>query len=177
MSHRFFAALTQPQYAETVSLAETLGEPSRKCPILSGLPKRRRNSPLVSTDHFHGYPRRMETIGPPTRGEDGGKTPGKKGGPAMASKLSISKERTAELIKEFGKNDQDSGSAEVQVAILSERIRNLTEHLKTHKKDNHTRRGLMMLIGKRRGMLKYIKERNIEEYRELIKKLGIRDNI
>ena len=95
----------------------------------------------------------------------------------MASKLSISKERTAELIKEFGKNDQDSGSAEVQVAILSERIRNLTEHLKTHKKDNHTRRGLMMLIGKRRGMLKYIKERNIEEYRELIKKLGIRDNI
>lgn len=75
------------------------------------------------------------------------------------------------------KNDQDSGSAEVQVAILSERIRNLTEHLKTHKKDNHTRRGLMMLIGKRRGMLKYIKERNIEEYRELIKKLGIRDNI
>ena len=87
----------------------------------------------------------------------------------MASKLSISKERTAELIKEFGKN--------VQVAILSERIRNLTEHLKTHKKDNHTRRGLMMLIGKRRGMLKYIKERNIEEYRELIKKLGIRDNI
>lgn len=95
----------------------------------------------------------------------------------MASKLSISKERTAELIKEFGKNDQDSGSAEAQVAILSERIRNLTEHLKTHKKDNHTRRGLMMLIGKRRGMLKYIKERNIEEYRELIKKLGIRDNI
>ena len=95
----------------------------------------------------------------------------------MASKLSISKERTAELIKEFGKNDQDSGSAEGQVAILSERIRNLTEHLKTHKKDNHTRRGLMMLIGKRRGMLKYIKERNIEEYRELIKKLGIRDNI
>ena len=117
----------------------------------------------------------METVGR-ARGEDG-ETPGKKGGPAMASKLSISKERTAELIKEFGKNDQDSGSAEVQVAILSERIRNLTEHLKTHKKDNHTRRGLMMLIGKRRGMLKYIKERNIEEYRELIKKLGIRDNI
>ena len=89
---------------------------------------------------------------PPTGGEDGGDP----------------RER---------KVDQDSGSAEVQVAILSERIRNLTEHLKTHKKDNHTRRGLMMLIGKRRGMLKYIKERNIEEYRELIKKLGIRDNI
>lgn len=95
----------------------------------------------------------------------------------MATKLSISKERTAELIKEFGKGEGDSGSAEVQVAILSERIRNLTEHLKVHKKDNHTRRGLMMLIGKRRGMLKYIKERDIEEYRALIKKLGIRDNI
>lgn len=95
----------------------------------------------------------------------------------MPSKLSISKERTAELVAEFGKGEGDTGSAEVQVAILTERIRNLTEHLKVHKKDNHTRRGLMMLIGKRRGMLKYIKSRNIEEYRELIKKLGIRDNI
>ena len=95
----------------------------------------------------------------------------------MANKFSISKERTAELIKEFGKGEGDSGSPEVQVAILSERIRNLTEHLKVHKKDNHSRRGLMMLIGKRRGLLKYIKARNIEEYRVLIKKLGIRDNI
>ncbi len=95
----------------------------------------------------------------------------------MANKDSISKERTAELIQEFGKSTTDSGSAEVQVAILTERIRNLTEHLKEHKKDNHTRRGLMMLIGKRRGLLKYIKNRNIDEYRDLIKKLGIRDNI
>lgn len=95
----------------------------------------------------------------------------------MANKDSISKERTAELIAKFGKDEKDSGSAAVQVAILSERIRNLTEHLKSHKKDNHTRRGLMMLIGKRRGLLKYIKERNIEEYRALIKELGIRDNI
>lgn len=95
----------------------------------------------------------------------------------MASKDSISKERTAELIKEFGKGEADSGSAEVQVAILSERIKNLTEHLKVHKKDNHTRRGLMMLIGKRRGLLKYIKARDIDNYRSLIKKLGIRDNI
>ncbi|MEY8562246.1 30S ribosomal protein S15 [Eggerthellaceae bacterium 3-80] len=95
----------------------------------------------------------------------------------MADKLSITPERTAELVKEFGKNEHDSGSPEVQVAILSERIRNLTEHLKVHKKDNHTRRGLMMLIGKRRGLLKYIKNRDIDEYRELIKKLGIRDNI
>ncbi len=95
----------------------------------------------------------------------------------MADKLSITKERTAELIAEFGKDANDSGSVEVQVAILSERIRNLTEHLKTHKKDNHSRRGLMKLIGKRRGLLKYIKNRNIDEYRALIQKLGIRDNI
>ena len=95
----------------------------------------------------------------------------------MADKLSITKERTAELIKEYGKNENDSGAVEVQVAILTERIRNLTEHLKVHKKDNHTRRGLMKLIGKRRGLLKYIKNRDIEEYRALVKKLGIRDNI
>ena len=95
----------------------------------------------------------------------------------MAEKLSISKERTAELMAEFGKDANDSGSAEVQVAILTERIRNRTEHLKVHKKDKHTQRGLMMLIGKRRGLLKYIKNRDINEYRTLIKKLGIRDNI
>ncbi len=95
----------------------------------------------------------------------------------MAEKLSISKERTAELMAEFGKDANDSGSAEVQVAILTERIRNLTEHLKVHKKDKHTQRGLMMLIGRRRGLLKYIKNRDINEYRTLIKKLGIRDNI
>lgn len=95
----------------------------------------------------------------------------------MTTRLSVSTERVAELIKEFGKNEKDSGSPEVQVAILTERIKNLTEHLKVHKQDNHTRRGLMKLIGKRRGLLKYIKNRNIEDYRELIAKLGIRDNI
>ena len=95
----------------------------------------------------------------------------------MTNKDSISKERTAELIAEYGKNAQDSGSAEVQVAILSERIRNLTEHLKAHPKDHHTRRGLLMLVGKRRRLLVYIKNRDVLEYRELIKKLGIRDNI
>ena len=95
----------------------------------------------------------------------------------MADKLSITKERTAELIKEYGKGQNDSGSVEVQVAIMTERIRNLTEHLKVHKKDNHSRRGLMKLIGKRRGLLKYIKSRNIDEYRDLVKRLGIRDNI
>ena len=95
----------------------------------------------------------------------------------MPNKLSISKERTAELMAEFGKNPQDSGSAEVQVAILSERIKNLTEHLTEHPKDHHTRRGLLMLVGKRRRLLVYIKNRDVLEYRELIKKLGIRDNI
>lgn len=95
----------------------------------------------------------------------------------MANKDSISKERTAELIAEFGKNANDSGSAEVQVAILTERIRNLTAHLKEHAKDHHTRRGLLMLVGKRRRLLVYIKNRDVVEYRELIKKLGIRDNI
>ena len=95
----------------------------------------------------------------------------------MANKDSISKERTQELIAEYGKNAQDSGSAEVQVAILTERIRNLTEHLKEHPKDHHTRRGLLMLVGERRRLLVYIKNRDILEYRELIKKLGIRDNI
>lgn len=89
----------------------------------------------------------------------------------------ITKEEKAELIKKFGKSDNDSGSAEVQVAILTVRIRNLTEHLKVHKKDHHTRRGLMMLVGKRRRLLTYIKKRDIEEYRALIKELGIRDNV
>ena len=95
----------------------------------------------------------------------------------MADKLSVSKERTRELVLEYGKDENDTGNVEVQVAILTERIRNLTEHLKVHKKDNHTRRGLMKLIGKRRGLLKYIKNRNIDEYRDLVKRLGIRDNI
>lgn len=95
----------------------------------------------------------------------------------MASKLSITKEETAKILKDFGKNEKDSGSAEVQVAILSVRINNLTEHLKSHPKDNHSRTGLMKLIGKRRGLLSYIKNRDIEDYRSLIKKLKIRDNV
>ena len=89
----------------------------------------------------------------------------------------ITKERRAEIIKEFGKNEHDSGTAEVQVALLTERIRHLTEHVKVHKKDNHTRRGLLMLVGKRRRLLSYIKKNDIVKYRELIAKLGIRDNI
>ena len=91
--------------------------------------------------------------------------------------MTISKERKAELIKQYGKNGQDSGSAAVQAAILTDRIRELTEHMKSHKKDFHTRRGLLMLVGKRRRLLSYIKKNDIKEYRELIAKLGIRDNI
>ena len=71
----------------------------------------------------------------------------------------------------------DSGSAAVQVALLTERIRGLTEHMKSHQKDFHTRRGLLMLVGKRRRLLSYIKGNDIEAYRTLIKSLGIRDNI
>ena len=92
----------------------------------------------------------------------------------MANRDSISRERTAELIKEFGKNDQDSGSAEVQVAILSERIRNLNEHLKVHKKDHHSRRGLLKMVGQRRNLLKYLKNVDVERYRSLIARLGLR---
>ena len=91
--------------------------------------------------------------------------------------MTISKERKQELINEFGKSSTDSGSAEVQVAILTERIRELTEHLKIHKKDHHTRRGLLMLVGKRRRLLVYIKNNDVIKYRELIAKLSIRDNI
>lgn len=91
--------------------------------------------------------------------------------------MAVSKERKAELVAQYGKGDKDSGSAEVQVALLTERIKGLTEHMKVHPKDFHTRRGLLMLVGKRRRLLSYIKARNIEEYRALIKSLGIRDNI
>ncbi|WP_418828718.1 30S ribosomal protein S15 [Paratractidigestivibacter sp.] len=89
----------------------------------------------------------------------------------------ITKEQKAELVKQYGKSETDTGSAEVQVAILTARIKELTEHMKSHKKDFHTRRGLLMLVGKRRRLLSYIKKNDIENYRNLIKSLGIRDNI
>ena len=91
--------------------------------------------------------------------------------------MAVSKERKAELVAQYGANDKDSGSAEVQVALLTERIKGLTEHMKTHPKAFPPRRGLLMLVGKRRRLLSYIKARNIEDYRTLIKSLGIRDNI
>ena len=88
--------------------------------------------------------------------------------------MSITQERKAELIKEFGKNDKDSGSAAVQVAILSERIRNLTEHLKSHKKDFGSRRGLRTMVGQRRSLLDYTQAGNQDAYKSLIEKLGLR---
>lgn len=88
--------------------------------------------------------------------------------------MSIEKDKTLEIIKNFGTNESDSGSADVQVAILSERIKNLTEHLKTHKKDFGSRRGLLSMVGQRRNLLQYIKNKNEDRYTDLIKKLGLR---
>ena len=88
--------------------------------------------------------------------------------------MSIEKNKTVEIIKDFGSSDADSGSADVQVAILSERIKNLTEHLKKHKKDFGSRRGLLSMVGQRRNLLKYIKNKDENRYSNLIKKLGLR---
>ena len=86
----------------------------------------------------------------------------------------ITKEKKAEIIAEFGKTPNDTGSTQVQVAILTARINELTEHLKIHKKDHHSRRGLLMMVGQRRGLLEYLKKTDITEYRALIEKLGLR---
>ena len=79
-----------------------------------------------------------------------------------------------ELIKEYGKSDNDTGSTEVQVALLTKRIDDLTVHLKQHKKDHHTRRGLLMLVCKRKRLLQYLENQDVERYRSLIDKLGLR---
>ena len=86
----------------------------------------------------------------------------------------ISKEKKAEIIATYGRKSGDTGSPEVQVAILTERIAELTEHLKVNQKDHHSRRGLLKMVGQRRGMLDYLKSKDIEAYRTLIEKLGIR---
>ncbi|MBP3338110.1 MAG: 30S ribosomal protein S15 [Lachnospiraceae bacterium] len=86
----------------------------------------------------------------------------------------ISKETKAELIKEYGRTAGDTGSPEVQIAILTYRINELTEHLKSNMKDHHSRRGLLKMVGKRRGLLDYLKKNDLEGYRALIAKLGIR---
>lgn len=86
----------------------------------------------------------------------------------------ISKEKKAEIIAAYGRTPQDTGSPEVQVAILTERINELTEHLKVNAKDHHSRRGLLKMVGKRRNLLAYLKSKDVERYRSLIEKLGLR---
>ena len=88
--------------------------------------------------------------------------------------MPLTKETKQELIGKFGREDGDTGSAEVQVALLTERINHLTDHLRTHRKDHHSRRGLLMLVGRRRRFLNYLQRSNLERYRELIKELGLR---
>lgn len=86
----------------------------------------------------------------------------------------ISKEAKAEIIEKYKRDEKDTGSPEVQIALLTERINELTEHLKVHKKDNHSRRGLLKMVGKRRNLLNYLAKKDINRYREIVEKLGLR---
>lgn len=88
--------------------------------------------------------------------------------------MAITKERKAEIINEFKVHENDTGSPEVQIAILTEEINNLNEHLRVHKKDHHSRRGLLKMVGKRRNLLNYLRDNDVTRYRTLIKKLGLR---
>jgi small subunit ribosomal protein S15 len=88
--------------------------------------------------------------------------------------MPITKEKTQECVTKFGKNDKDSGNTEVQVALLTEKINLLTEHAKTHKQDNHSRHGLLTMVGERKSLLEYLKRKDIAKYRTLIEKLKIR---
>ena len=88
--------------------------------------------------------------------------------------MALTKERKAELVKQFGKNENDTGSIEVQIAILTEDINNLTNHLKEHKHDHHSRRGLLKMVGKRRSLLNYLFKTDVTRYREVIKALNLR---
>ena len=84
----------------------------------------------------------------------------------------MTKERKTEIIKNFGRDEKDTGSSEVQIALLTERINELTEHLKVHKKDNHSRRGLLQMVGKRRNLLNYLSKNDLPKYREVVEKLN-----
>ena len=88
--------------------------------------------------------------------------------------MSITKENKKNLINKFSKNEKDTGSISIQIAVISERIKNLTEHFKTHNKDNHSKRGLVLLVNKRKKLLNYLSKKNKSEYSDLIKKLNIR---
>ncbi len=87
------------------------------------------------------------------------------------------KERTAEIIKEFGGSEKNTGATEVQIALIQDRVKYLTTHLQQNPKDNHTKRGLFVLLGQQRKLLKYLKKSRIEAYRELIAKLNIKDRV
>ena len=86
----------------------------------------------------------------------------------------MTKERKQEIINTYKRDEKDTGSPEVQIALLTERINELTEHLKVHKKDNHSRRGLIKMVGARRSLLKYLSERDVQRYRDIVEKLGLR---
>lgn len=86
----------------------------------------------------------------------------------------LNKDQKTEIIKQFQKDEKDTGSPEVQIALLTERINELTEHLKVHKKDNHSRRGLLKMVGKRRNLLNYLAKKDVNRYREIVEKLGLR---
>lgn len=88
--------------------------------------------------------------------------------------MALTTEQKKETLAEYGLHETDTGSPEAQIALLTQRIRQLTEHLKTHKHDHHSRRGLLLLVGRRKGLLKYLAERNIDRYRDLIGRLGLR---
>ena len=88
--------------------------------------------------------------------------------------MPLTQERKAELITQFGENPTDTGNTRVQVALLTERINDLTQHLRDHKKDHHSRRGLLMLVGRRRRLLNYLQKKDLEGYRSLIRELGLR---
>src|SRR5438270_10083861 len=96
-------------------------------------------------------------------------------GPAsLTGRMTLTKDRKHELVSEYGDGDGDTGKTEVQIALMTERINELTEHLRVHRKDHHSRRGLLMLVGRRRRLLNYLRRADLERYRALVAKLGLR---
>ena len=106
------------------------------------------------------------------RGVDGGGAPHLSA--SLTGRMTLTQERKQELVVKFGDSDADTGKTEVQVALLTERINELTEHLRTHSKDHHSRRGLLMLVGRRRRFLNYLQRSDLERYRSVIRELGLR---
>ncbi|MFW6214369.1 MAG: 30S ribosomal protein S15 [Alkalispirochaetaceae bacterium] len=88
--------------------------------------------------------------------------------------MPITKDEKHQVVEQYGVNEKDTGATEVQIALLTSRIEHLTEHLRTHKKDHHSRRGLLKMVGQRRRLLKYLRRKDLDGYRELLKKLGLR---